>query len=450
MRIRIAEVRPSTPASQVGLVPGDEVASIGGIVPRDVLDYARLAGEPGAKARLSDGRQVPASALVGARIDDTAFDGVQTCDNHCEFCFIYQLPAGLRRTLYLKDDDYRLSALYGNFTTLTRFTELDLERVIDERISPLHVSIHATNPDVRSTMLRNPKGAVGLRWLRALLDAEIEVHGQIVLCPGTNDGEVLWDTLAELLAGWPELASVGVVPLGVSRFNSEPGLRAPTQQDALDALEVIHSWQETCIDEIGRRLVFASDELYLIADAPFPPADAYEGFPQHDNGIGMARALEADLAEPAREGQEAQPAQDASVEPGTPPWGYRSLRIPGARAHREARPGESVAILTGEYGARVLRPLLEKLECAVDVSVVPVRNEFFGGNTAVTGLLTGADLAAAASRLDVGTAAVVPDVVFNEGVTLDGHTIDQIEERCGRHLHVVATDARGLREAVGL
>lgn len=447
MRIRIADVRPSTPASEVGLVPGDEVASVGGIVPRDVLDYTRLTAEPGVTARLADGRQVPASALVGARIDDAAFDGVQTCDNHCEFCFIYQLPGGLRRTLYLKDDDYRLSALYGNFTTLTRFTELDLERVIDERISPLHVSIHATDPDVRSRMLRNRKGAMSLRWLRALLDAEIEVHGQIVLCPGTNDGEVLSDTLAELLAGWPELASVGVVPLGVSRFNAEPGLRAPTQQDAVDALEVIHSWQETCIDEIGRRLVFASDEFYLLADEPFPKVDAYEGFPQHENGIGMARALEADLAELARA---TQPPRAADPAPGAPAWGYRPVRLPDAPAHQEATPGERVAILSGEYGARVLGPLLERVECAVEVSVVPVRNEFFGGNTAVTGLLTGADIAAAASRLDIGTVAVVPDVVFNEGVTLDGQTIDQIEERCGRQLRVVSTDAGGLRKAVGL
>ncbi len=146
MHVRISSVQAASPAAHVGLGPGDEVVAIDDVTPRDVLDYARLAAEPNAVARLADGREVPVAGLSGATLDASAFDGVQTCDNHCEFCFIHQLPKGMRRSLYLRDDDYRLSAMYGNFTTLTRFTELDLERVLDERISPLHVSIHATDP----------------------------------------------------------------------------------------------------------------------------------------------------------------------------------------------------------------------------------------------------------------------------------------------------------------
>ena len=172
------------------------------------------------------------------------FDRVRTCDNHCEFCFIYQLPKGMRRSLYLKDDDYRLSFLYGNFTTLTRFTEADLERVVTERLSPLHVSIHATDPDVRSQMLKNPRGGMSLRWLRALLDHGIAVRGQIVVCPGVNDGRVLDDTLAGVLDEYPELDSVAVVPLGLSKFNAEAAMRPHTLDEARAVVDAVADWQD--------------------------------------------------------------------------------------------------------------------------------------------------------------------------------------------------------------
>src|SRR5580693_2175561 len=158
---------------------------------------------------------------LGIEVDAALFDRVRTCDNHCAFCFIYQLPKQLRKSLYVKDDDYRLSFLYGNFTTLTRFTEADLERVVTEGLSPLWVSIHATDPEVRSRMLRNRRGATSLRWLRALLDHGVEVHGQVVVCPGINDGAVLDDTLAGVLDCYPELKSVACVPLGVSKYTTE-------------------------------------------------------------------------------------------------------------------------------------------------------------------------------------------------------------------------------------
>src|SRR5580693_8732033 len=165
---------------------------------------------------------------LGIEVDAALFDQVRTCDNHCEFCFIYQLPKGLRKNLYVCDDDYRLSFLYGNFTTLTRFTEADLERVVTEGLSPLFVSIHATDPDIRARMLRNRRGATSLRWLRALLDAGVEVHGQVVVCPGVNDGDVLEDTLCGILDRFPELASVAAVPLGISRYSTEAAMRAHT------------------------------------------------------------------------------------------------------------------------------------------------------------------------------------------------------------------------------
>jgi putative radical SAM enzyme (TIGR03279 family) len=187
----------------------------------------------------------PTGEPLGVEVDSALFDRVRTCDNHCEFCFIYQLPPGLRRSLYLKDDDYRLSFLYGNFTTLTRFTEVDLERIITEGLSPLYVSIHATDPEVRAGVLRNRRGATSLRWLRALLDAGVTVHGQVVVCPGVNDGPVLEDTLLGVLDRYPELASLCVVPLGVSRYNTEERMRPHTRGEAGAVLDTVLRWLET-------------------------------------------------------------------------------------------------------------------------------------------------------------------------------------------------------------
>ena len=203
---RVVSVAPASPAERAGLAPGDLILRLNGEVPRDIIAYRLLADEGelcldvdrGGLQISLDVEKQPGESL-GAEIHSALFDQVRTCDNHCEFCFIYQLPPNLRESLYLKDDDYRLSFLYGNFTTLTRFTELDLERVVTERISPLHVSIHATDPDLRSSMLRNRRGASSLRWLRALLDHGIEVHGQVVVCPGRNDGSALDETLATVL-----------------------------------------------------------------------------------------------------------------------------------------------------------------------------------------------------------------------------------------------------------
>ena len=195
----------------------------------------------------------------------------------------------------MKDDDYRLSFLYGNFTTLTRFTELDYERVVTERLSPLYVSIHATDPEVRAAILQNRRGAVSLRWLRLLLDAGIEVHGQVVVCPGVNDGDVLADTLVGVLDKFSELRTLCVVPLGLSRFNRRPRMRPHTMAEAVAVLELVHRWQRVFLDVLGRRLVFAADEYYIMCGRSFPPAEHYEGVDMQEDGIGMARAFELEF-----------------------------------------------------------------------------------------------------------------------------------------------------------
>jgi putative radical SAM enzyme (TIGR03279 family) len=281
-RPRVVAVVESSPAAGAGIAPGDEVRTMNGRAPRDVIEWQLIADEPVVELELVRGGleltvtvEKLAGEPLGAEVSSPVFDRVQTCDNHCEFCFIYQLPKGLRRSLYVKDDDYRLSFLYGNFTTLTRFTELDLERVVAERLSPLFVSIHATDPDVRAAMFRNPRGAVSLRWLRQLLDHGIEVHGQIVVCPGVNDGAVLHETLAGILETYSELASAAAVPLGVSRHSKERGLRVHSRMQAGAVLDVVEEWQHVFSSVLGRRLVHAADEYYLLAGRALPASSNY-------------------------------------------------------------------------------------------------------------------------------------------------------------------------------
>src|SRR4051812_25112237 len=445
---RIVAVAPGSPADAAGLVPGDALVRLNGHVPRDIIQYRLLTDDAELAIDVDRGgleltvelSKAPGEPL-GIEVESPLFDQVQTCDNHCEFCFIYQLPPGLRQSLYLKDDDYRLSFLYGNFTTLTRFTEMDLERVVTERLSPLNVSIHATDPELRARMLRNRRGATSLRWLRALLDHGIEVHGQVVVCPGVNDGAVLDDTLVGILDEYPELATACVVPLGVSRFNTEAAMRPHTVEEAQAVVDTVEDWQDVFRSAVGRRLVFAADEYYLLAGRPFPAAEAYDGFPQHENGIGMARAFEMELAGQvqAEAGIGVQPGFFAWVD-GAPAEGYRAPRTDGLISLTPRR-NAPVAVLTGEYGAAVIEPLVAGL----GVRVLPVPNTFFGGNIGVTGLMVGADIAPVLAAQPEGHRYLLPDVCLSGGLFLDGTTPADLP----RPVEIVKTDGISLRRALG-
>ncbi len=454
---RIVAVAPGSPAARAQLQVGDEILAMNGQVPRDVIAYQLLADDDELVLDLRRGGlelQVEidkaGGAPLGIDVHSALFDQVRTCDNHCEFCFIYQLPPGLRQSLYLKDDDYRLSFLYGNFTTLTRFTEADLERVVTERLSPLHVSIHATDPEVRIEMLRNRRGATSLRWLRALLDHGIEVHGQVVVCPGLNDGEILDDTLAGVLDQYPELASLCIVPLGVSQFNHEARMRPHTRAEARAVVDAVADWQEIYQAVLGHRLVFAADEYYLLADRPFPAAETYEGFPMHEDGVGMVRTFELEFRGEGAGVTGPQAGFFASVD-GAPAEGYRAPRLdsgslaPAAPGQVVLRPSRRapIGILTGPYGARVLAPLVASLG-RPDIRVVTVANEFFGGNTAVTGLMVGADLARVLREEPEGHRYLLPDVCLSQGRFLDGTTPGELP----RPVEIIPTDGQALRQAL--
>jgi putative radical SAM enzyme (TIGR03279 family) len=446
----VTSVTAASAAARAGLAVGDEILSLNGHEPRDVIDFQRLsdgadlsvlirrAGAPLPRlVRVDKGAGEP----LGIEVSSAVFDRIRTCDNHCAFCFIYQLPKGMRRSLYLKDDDYRLSFLYGNFTTLTRFTELDAERILTERLGPLFVSIHATDPELRAQMLRNPKGATSLRWLQVLLDGGIEVHGQIVVCPGVNDGDALEDTLAGILDRFPSLASIGAVPLGVSRYSNEPEMRPHTVGEAAQVLDTIQEWQRVFRRAVGHRMVFAADEYYLLAGRDLPPAGHYEGFPQHENGIGMARSFSESFVRPARSGPGGVRHGFFAAVDAAPAQGYRAPRFPSVPGATDDRP---VCVLTGTYGARVLEPLLTTHPRHDDIELRAIPNAFFGGNIGVAGLLTGEDVSGALRAIPESARCLLPDACLNEGRFLDGLTLADLP----RPVEVVPSDGQSLRVAL--
>ena len=453
----VTSVAEASPAARAGLAVGDELLSLNGQEPRDVIDFQQLTDADDLSVMVKRaGAALPRLVRIdkepgepfGVEVSSAVFDRIRTCDNHCAFCFIYQLPKGMRKSLYLKDDDYRLSFLYGNFTTLTRFTELDAERILTDRLGPLFVSIHSTEPELRAHMLRNPKGATSLRWLSVLLDGGIEVHGQVVVCPGVNDAMALEDTLAGVLDQYPALATVGVVPLGISQFSNEPEMRSHTKEEATFVVDTVTEWQAIYRSTLGRRLVYAADEYYLLADRPFPAADAYDEFPQHENGIGMARAFLDSFTNPGKSGPGGvRHGFFASVD-AAPAEGYRAIRLPQtavdagwtSKGMADSRP---VTVITGTYGARILRPLLAA-HPRHDVAVQEVCNDFFGGNIGVAGLLTGEDVARALATAPPGIRYLLPDACLNEGRFLDGLTLADLP--CP--VEVVPTDGHSLRAAL--
>ncbi|MEM8618260.1 MAG: DUF512 domain-containing protein [Actinomycetota bacterium] len=464
----VVSVTPQSPAADAGVLPGDEIVRVNGDEPRDVIEWTFATDEPNVELDVVRGGLELAftidkapGAPLGVEVSSAVFDRVRTCDNHCEFCFIYQLPKGMRRSLYLKDDDYRLSFLYGNFTTLTRFTEADLERVVTERLSPLHVSIHATDPEMRAHMLKNRRGATSLRWLRALLDHGISVRGQVVVCPGQNDGAVFDDTMAGILDEYPELDAVAVVPLGVSRFNPADTMRPHTQAEAAAIVDTIESWQHTFFDVLGRRMVYAADEYYLMAQRPFPAGSDYDGFPMHEDGIGMARTFESEFRGQADGITGVRRGFFAAVDAPPNPAAYTGLRTCSSHEAEPAvdaavdtavsvgvtmRPSRRapVGVLTGAMGARVIEPLVAELG-RDDVRVLPVDNNFFGGNTGVTGLMTGSDVARVLGTQPAGHRYLLPDVCLSDdGRFLDGVAINELP----RPVEVVATDGKALRSAL--
>lgn len=404
---RVTEVREGSPCA--GAVrEGDLLLEINGRTPLDVIDVMLAGAEPRLRLRLRrGGREIsraiskPAEVPLGLVLDEAVFDGVRGCANRCVFCFVDQMPPGLRASLYLKDDDYRLSFYYGNFITLNNLAPGDLERITRLRIAPLYVSLHSTDPALRSSLMGG-EARRGLEALDELLRAGLEVHLQVVVCPGLNDGRELRRTLGDVLERYPGAASLAVVPVGLTRYAHRlpARLRAHDRDSAAAVLDLVEEFRSLARERTGSRLFHAADEFYILAGRTFPAEEEYEGYPQLENGVGMARKF---LEEAAR----AQP---------------RGTAAPARGA------------LTGALGETVLREALGRAGVA-RAETVGVRNLTFGDSVTVSGLLAGGDIAAALKESRPACAELLlPENALREGRFLDDLTPREVEEATGYRL----------------
>lgn len=411
MEAVIAEVEPGSTGDEIGLAPGDVVLSVDGCPLRDVIDYRFAVAEEQVvlSVRTRDGElleidvEKDADDALGITFASPLFDGLRECNNRCTFCFVDQMPRGARATALLHDDDYRMSFLGGNFITLTNLDDEDVKRIVRLRLSPLYASIHAWDQQARRSLFRSKDADRALPTLRRLVDEGITVHTQIVVVAGVNDGAVLEETVRELAALHPGVASIGIVPVGLTcHRDGLPALRPLTDEDAAAILEALPAWQRAFRKRCGTRLCFAADELYLKAGQPIPEPREYEDYPQLENGIGLCALFRQEFRRAAR----------------------------GLTARCSAR------VLTGESAAPFLAALLEEAGVAGDVTVTPVRNTHFGETVTVAGLLAGQDVA----RALVGSQAelhLVPAVALNdEGCFLDDVRLDSLRPPKGRLLSV--------------
>ena len=425
----VAEVRARTPAAAAGLRAGDRILAINGQPLRDAIDFHFESGEPLLRLRLVRGDAERAAVLErrgadwGLTLTPPTPSEIATCGNKCVFCFIHQLPKGMRKSLYVKDDDFRLSFLHGNYVTLTDLEEHELARIEAQRLSPLYVSVHATDPDLRHRLLGQPSVKRELMPVMARLGrAGIRMHAQIVLCPDWNDGAHLERSIRELVGLYPSVATVAVVPVGLTRHRERlPALRTLTDDEARALVATIERWQAQFAAEIGTRFVWASDEVYLQAGAPLPAARAYEGFAIAEDGVGLVRRF-------------------------TDGFSRAVLRAPA----RLDRP-RAVTVVTGEMFAPRLRALLDRLHVeGLTVDVAPVANDWFGRGIGVAGLLTGHDIESQLSGRALGDAVLVPGVAVRDGagVFLDDLSPEDLAASLGVPVHAVEPTPTALLRAV--
>ncbi|MDF1541734.1 MAG: DUF512 domain-containing protein [Anaerosomatales bacterium] len=421
-------MEPGTPAARAGLAAGLTVVRANGRSLRDVIDWRWESDGTSVDLEISDSEgthdvrlERNAGEAWGFTFAGVLFDGVRTCRNSCTFCFMSQLPRGLRRALYVRDDDYRLSFLQGNFVTLTNLTPADVDRIVEQHLSPLYVSLHAVTPEVRATLVcaredRAPD------VIDELLSEGIELHVQIVLVPGVNDGDEL-ETSLRWLAARDGVRSVGIVPLGFTRHQQ----RFTTSYGAVSAaravLDQLEPWQAAFRRRDRISWVHAADEFYLNAGRPVPPSGSYDGFPQYENGIGLLRDFEDELVGELRDRASA----------------------PAAGPVNDIR----TTVVTGTLFAPALRTLLHAQGLDRRVDVLAVDNHFFGGNVSVSGLLTGEDVVNALATHEGSARFIMPRIIFNDdGLTLDDVSEAGIRASCSAPVDFVHPSARALLSAI--
>ncbi|MBQ9438555.1 MAG: DUF512 domain-containing protein [Lachnospiraceae bacterium] len=424
----IEEVLPESIAEELGVVSGDSLLAINGKEISDVFDYQYLCEEEEINVLIkkADGEEwlleveKDADEDLGLVFGSGLMDEYRSCRNHCIFCFIDQMPKGMRKTLYFKDDDARLSFLQGNYITLTNLSEKDIERIITYRMSPVNISVHTTDPELRVQMLRNKTAGDSLAIIERLFDAGITMNGQIVLCKGINDGKALEKTLQDLSGYLPHMQSLSVVPVGITKYREKLYPLTPfTKEDALQVLELVHGFQDALFAKEGNHFVHASDEWYLLAGKELPEGESYDGYPQLENGVGMLRLLMDEVREEIEERKKE----------GQPP-----LEKP-----------RRISIGTGLLAEETIRGLSSELMALypkLGISVFPVRNDFFGEKITVSGLLTGQDILKALKGKELGEALFLPSNVLRAGedVFLDDMTLEELADSLQLPVHIVESN----------
>lgn len=426
----IARVAPGSVGEEVGIEPGDRLVSINGVVLRDVVDYQFYGAEEcldlvvertGERHNLHIERDL--DEKLGLEFSTPLFDGLRECANHCPFCFVRQMPRGMRRTLCLRDDDYRLSFLQGNYVTLTNLDETDWQRIAEQRLSPLYVSVHATDAALRRRLLGNPDAPDVLEQIERLAGLGLSVNAQIVVVPEWNDGEALRRSIDALGSLWPTVRSLAVVPVGLTRYH-RGGLRVHTPEEAGALLDLVDAMAAALRRRLGCTWVYPSDELYLLAGRAVPEAAFYDDDAQRENGVGLVRELLDDWAS------------------------TRSELTRGWRLGRRRRAVRGrVTLVCATLIAPLLRDTAADLATVIgqEIVVLPVENRFFGSQVTVSGLLTGTDVLAALEDVDLGDLVVLPEVMFTpaEGemlrVTLDEQSIAALAAALGTRVALAAT-----------
>ena len=426
MGATITGVRRGSIAREVGIAKGDQLIEINGYPLTDLLVYRFYVADSLVTllVRKANGEELiyeiekEVDDDLGLEFDRELFDQTRRCRNRCQFCFVDQMPRGMRSTLYVKDDDFRLSFLYGNFITLTNLQETDWDTIRRLHLSPLYVSVHATDPQIRQQLMTNPKAGAILENLERLADWGIAFHCQIVLCPGLNDGSVLMQTIRDLVALWPQARSVAIVPVGLTQFRQGLPLLQPVLPDqAKDLILRVDGWQQHFLEAIGSRFVWLADEFYLLTDLPLPGYDAYEDFPQLENGIGLSALFLEDFAQAIRAAPKALPQP------------------------------RHISLATSVLGAKVLRQPMEKLQALgnLNISLYVIPNLYFGQSITVSGLITGTDLITALAGKSLGEALLIPATCLKDGERfLDDYSLDDVAQK----LLVPVVPVLGARELV--
>lgn len=427
----VKKVQSGSIAEELGIEPGDQLLEIDGNVIEDIFDYQFYveAEELVVLVEKPDGEQwemeieKEADEGLGIEFEEGLMDEYHSCHNKCIFCFIDQMPPGMRDTLYFKDDDSRLSFIQGNYVTLTNMSDHDIDRIIRYHLEPINISIQTMNPELRCKMLHNRFAGDALKKLQKLYDAGITMNGQIVLCKGVNDGKELDDSIRKMSAYAPVLQSVSVVPVGLTKFRE--GLYPMEQfqkEDALEVLDIIHSWQKKMMDQYGIHFIHASDEWYILAGKDLPLEESYDGYLQLENGVGMLRLL----GEEVKEAVAGRTGDDRRI---------KAVSATGA--------------LAAPFIKKYMEMIHEKFP-NVEVDVISIRNEFFGETITVSGLITGQDLIRQLSGRDLGEKLLLPcNMLKNEeDVFLDDISVEELSRKLNVEIVIVDEGGSDLVSAV--